>query len=64
MGDIGVETESYGNKHVVNSQPMPQQPFGGLKGRDQSYPYGHSDGNYTETEKVNPYYAQTTIVIA
>ncbi|KAK2411411.1 dentin sialophosphoprotein [Trifolium repens] len=51
MGDIGVETESYGNKHVVNSQPMPNQPFGGLTGRDQSYPYGHSDGNYTETEK-------------
>ncbi|GAU24638.1 hypothetical protein TSUD_208630 [Trifolium subterraneum] len=51
MGDIGVETESYGNKHAVNSQPMPHQPFGGLKGRDQSYPYGHSDGNYTETEK-------------
>jgi len=61
MGDVGVETESYGNKHVVNSQPMPHQPFGGLKSRDQSYPgqskYGHSDGNYTETEKVNPYYA-------
>ncbi|CAJ2664633.1 unnamed protein product [Trifolium pratense] len=52
MGDIGVETESYGNKHVVNSQPTPHQPFGGLKGRDQSYPYGHSDGNYTETEKM------------
>ncbi|XP_058761531.1 uncharacterized protein LOC131634897 isoform X2 [Vicia villosa] len=54
MGDVGVETESYGNKHV-NSQPITHQPFGGLKGRDQSYPgqskYGHSDGNYTETEK-------------
>ncbi|CAI8610120.1 unnamed protein product [Vicia faba] len=54
MGDVGVETESYGNKHV-NSQPIPHQPFGGLKGRDQSYSgqskYGHSDGNYTETEK-------------
>ncbi|XP_050870897.1 uncharacterized protein LOC127073740 isoform X3 [Lathyrus oleraceus] len=54
MGDVGVETESYENKHV-NSQPIPHQPFGGLKGRDQSYPgqskYGHSDRDYTETEK-------------
>ncbi|KAK7265851.1 hypothetical protein RJT34_33475 [Clitoria ternatea] len=55
MGDVGVDVEPYGNKHVINSQPMPHQPFGGLKGQDQSYPgqskYGNSDGNYTETEK-------------
>ncbi|XP_061346600.1 uncharacterized protein LOC133292225 isoform X2 [Gastrolobium bilobum] len=55
MGDVGVDVESYGNKHVINSQPVPHQPFGGLKGQDQSYPgqskYGYSDGNYTEMEK-------------
>ncbi|XP_004508686.1 uncharacterized protein [Cicer arietinum] len=55
MGDVGVEIESYGNKHIVSSQPMPHQPFGGLKGREQSYPgqskYGHFDENYPETEK-------------
>ncbi|XP_061342987.1 uncharacterized protein LOC133289133 isoform X2 [Gastrolobium bilobum] len=55
MGDLGVELESYGNKHVINSQPMAHQPFGGHKEQDQSYlgqsKYGHSDGNYSETEK-------------
>ncbi|KAL2961143.1 hypothetical protein AAZX31_17G075100 [Glycine max] len=55
MGDVGVDTEPYGNKHVINSQPMPHQPIGGLKGQDQSYPgqskYSHSDGNCNETEK-------------
>ncbi|KAJ1421832.1 hypothetical protein SESBI_13470 [Sesbania bispinosa] len=48
-------TQPYGNKNVINSQPMPHHPFGILKSQDQSYPgqskYGHSDGNYTETEK-------------
>lgn len=69
MGDVGVDIEPHGNKHVTNSQPMPQQPFGRLKGQDQSYSgqskYGHSDGNYTETEKVifYPYHACITIVI-
>ncbi|TKY55041.1 hypothetical protein E2542_SST19455 [Spatholobus suberectus] len=55
MGDVGVDIEPYGNKHVINSQPMPHQPIGGLKGQDQSYPgqskFSHSDGNYNETEK-------------
>lgn len=54
MGDVGVDMEPFGNQRAINSQPMPHQPLGGL--RDQSYPgqskYGHSDGNYTETEKV------------
>ncbi|KAF1867548.1 hypothetical protein Lal_00049977 [Lupinus albus] len=57
MGDSGVSMEPYGNKHVLNSQPMPHQSFGGFKGQDQSYPgqskYCHYDGNYTETEKVD-----------
>ncbi|CAL0307187.1 unnamed protein product [Lupinus luteus] len=57
MGDSGGNMEPYGNKHALNSQPMPHQPFGGFKGQDQSYPgqskYGHYDGNYTETEKVD-----------
>ena len=56
MGDVGVDTEPYRNKHAINSQPMPHQPIGGLKGQDQSYTgqskYSHSDGNYNETEKV------------
>lgn len=56
MGDVGVDVEPYGNKHVINSQPMPHQPIGGVKGQDQSYPgqskYSHSDVNYNETEKV------------
>ncbi|KAL3018302.1 hypothetical protein AAZX31_05G021400 [Glycine max] len=55
MGDVGVDTEPYRNKHAINSQPMPHQPIGGLKGQDQSYTgqskYSHSDGNYNETEK-------------
>ncbi|XP_027369178.1 uncharacterized protein LOC113874997 isoform X2 [Abrus precatorius] len=55
MGDVGVDVEPYGNKHVINSQPAPHQPFGRLKGQEQNYPgqskYGHSDGNYAETEK-------------
>ncbi|KAL2340708.1 hypothetical protein Fmac_008648 [Flemingia macrophylla] len=57
MGDLGVEVEPCGNKHVnvTNSQPMPHQPFGGLKGQGQSYhgksKYGHSDGNYHELNK-------------
>ncbi|XP_057419280.1 uncharacterized protein LOC130713530 isoform X2 [Lotus japonicus] len=55
MGDVGGDIEPQGNKHVINSQPMPHHPYGGLKGQDQSYPgqsnYGHSDGNYMETEK-------------
>nr|KYP55456.1 hypothetical protein KK1_001668 [Cajanus cajan] len=56
MGDVGgADIEPYGNKHVINSQPMPHQPIGGLKGQDQSYPgqskYSHSDGNYNEMEK-------------
>ncbi|RDX60434.1 hypothetical protein CR513_61423, partial [Mucuna pruriens] len=55
MGDLGVEVEPYGNKHVINSQPMPHQPFGGLKGQDQIYlgqsKYGHSDRNYNEMNK-------------
>ncbi|KAK7388882.1 hypothetical protein VNO78_23709 [Psophocarpus tetragonolobus] len=54
MGDVGVDIEPYGNKHVINSQPT-HQPIGGLKGQEQSYPgqskYSHSDGNYNETEK-------------
>ncbi|XP_057722743.1 uncharacterized protein LOC130936647 isoform X1 [Arachis stenosperma] len=57
MGDVGVDMETHGNKHAINSHPTPHQPFGGLKGHDQSYPgqskYGHSDENYTETEKRN-----------
>jgi len=56
MGDLGVEVEPYGNKRVINSQPMAHQPFGGLKGQDQSYlgqsNYGHSDRNYSEINKV------------
>ncbi|OIV99976.1 hypothetical protein TanjilG_26314 [Lupinus angustifolius] len=55
MGDVGVHMEPYGNKHALTSQPMPHQPFGGVKGQDQSYlgqsKYGHYDGNYTEMEK-------------
>ncbi|XP_022635185.1 uncharacterized protein LOC106757592 isoform X3 [Vigna radiata var. radiata] len=55
MGDLGVEMEPYGNKRAINSQPMAHQPFGGLKGRDQSYlgqsNYGHSDRNYNEINK-------------
>ncbi|KAL2345129.1 hypothetical protein Fmac_006414 [Flemingia macrophylla] len=57
MGDLGVEVEPFGNKHVnvTNSQPMPHQPFGGLNGQGRSYPgksrYGHSDGNYHEINK-------------
>ncbi|KAJ1438887.1 hypothetical protein SESBI_02658 [Sesbania bispinosa] len=55
MGDVGVDVEPYGNKNVINSQPMPHHPFGVHKSQDQSYlgqsKYGHSDGNYTETEK-------------
>ena len=72
MGDVGVDMEPYGNKHAMNSQPMPHQPFGGLKGQDPSYPgqskYGHSDENYTETEKVilklYPSCASVTMLIA
>ncbi|KAL2322102.1 hypothetical protein Fmac_026481 [Flemingia macrophylla] len=56
LGDVGgVDVEPYGNKHVINSQPMHHQPAGGLKGQDQSYPgqskYSYSDGNYNEMEK-------------
>ncbi|KAF1875956.1 hypothetical protein Lal_00006587 [Lupinus albus] len=55
MGDVGIHMEPYGNKHALTSQSMPHQPFGGVKGQDQSYPgqskYGHYDRNYTEMEK-------------
>ncbi|OIW19655.1 hypothetical protein TanjilG_18465 [Lupinus angustifolius] len=55
MGDVGVDTEPYGNKQALNLQPMPQQSFVGFKGHDQNFPvqskYGHYDGNYTELEK-------------
>ncbi|ESW10249.1 hypothetical protein PHAVU_009G193100 [Phaseolus vulgaris] len=55
MGDLGVEVEPYGNKRVINSHPMAHQPFGGLKGQDQSYlgqsNYGHSDRNCNEINK-------------
>ncbi|KAL3024889.1 hypothetical protein AAZX31_04G149400 [Glycine max] len=59
MGDLGVEVEPYGigNKHVINSQPMPHQPLGVFKGQDQSYlgqsKYGHSDRNYNEMNKAD-----------
>ncbi|CAJ1944179.1 unnamed protein product [Sphenostylis stenocarpa] len=57
MGDVGVDTEPYGNKHSINSQTTPHHPIGGFKGQDQSYPgqskYSHSDGTYNETEKVD-----------
>ncbi|KAJ1406253.1 hypothetical protein SESBI_25172 [Sesbania bispinosa] len=55
MGDLGVEVEPYENNHVINSQPLPHQLVGGLKGQDQNYlgqsKYGHCDGNYSEMEK-------------
>ncbi|KAI4335919.1 hypothetical protein L6164_014515 [Bauhinia variegata] len=54
--DVDVEP-SYGNKHAINSPQMPQQPFGELKGQDQSYlgqpKFGHTDRDYTELEKGN-----------
>ncbi|KAK7411354.1 hypothetical protein VNO78_02787 [Psophocarpus tetragonolobus] len=57
MGDLGVEVEPYGNKHVINSQPMPQQPFEELKGQDQNFlgqsKYGHSERNHNEMNKVD-----------
>ncbi|KAE9601922.1 hypothetical protein Lal_00041006 [Lupinus albus] len=52
MGDVGVDTEPYGNKQALNLQPMPHQPFVGFQVQDQTFP-GQSkyDGNYTELEK-------------
>ncbi|XP_027363907.1 uncharacterized protein LOC113871183 isoform X2 [Abrus precatorius] len=53
MGDLGAEVESYGNKHIINSQPMSHQPFGGLKGQNQSYPGQSKYSNYNDMNKID-----------